>query len=211
MLSKNISSIRISGLLGLALATACGGDEEPAAKPPVNGGFEAGVTTTPEAGTGLDAGAPGGDAGQCMNTQLGSGVLCTLAGGTPGYRRCVNGVVMGECMSFLSGVDIDAAVNAIRDSGLLADTGLIFSDGSVSWGDATITLPEAGTLKCGTGYMCSSTLGAFFPGISACVKEGGDGLFPDSCTTPMGTCMAGGKTGTCQNVLIGNFCIVPCN
>ncbi|HEX6239246.1 MAG TPA: hypothetical protein VFZ61_00075, partial [Polyangiales bacterium] len=75
MLSKTISSIRISGLMGLALATACGGDEEPSANPPANGGFDSAVTT-PEAGTVVDSGVPGTgvDAGQCQNTQFGSGV-----------------------------------------------------------------------------------------------------------------------------------------
>jgi hypothetical protein len=213
-------AIRIGGATLLALAAACGGDDQPSGGGP-GGGFDSGVApAVVDAGTSTPGtGATGGglDASACVTVPgLGTGVTCTLAGGNPGYRTCVNGVPTGDCISFvpeggLGAIFGDGGIASFLDGSLLGDTGLSFNDGSITFGDATITLPEAGTLKCPAGYMCSSTLGALFPGISACVKEGGDGLFPDTCTTPMGACKTGTASGTCQNVLIGNYCITPCN
>ena len=210
-------AIRIGGATLLALAAACGGDDEPKGGGP-GGGFDGGSSAiVADSGVPNNGGATGGlDSGVCVTTQLGSGVTCTLAGGNPGYRMCVNGMPTGDCMSFipeggLGAILGDGGIASFLDSSLFADSGLSVNDGQITLGDATITLPEAGTLKCPAGYMCSTSLGALFPGISACVKEGGDGLFPDSCTTPNGACKTGTASGTCQNVLVGNFCITPCN
>jgi hypothetical protein len=211
MLSKTFSSIRISGLMGLALATACGGDEEPSANPPANGGFDAAVTT-PEAGSGgRDAGTSTGvDAGQCLNTPLGSGVACTPAGGGYGYRTCVNGVPTGECVSVVpeGGINFDAAIDALRDSGIIN-----WGEGGLTVGDATITLPEGGAIKCPAPFMCLDAFKQVTGGLSACGEAGGILPLPPAgdCTTGSGPCKLGGVTGMCVNAIVTNACVVVCN
>ena len=211
MLSQTLSSIRISGLAALALATACGGDDEPSANPG-NGGFDAAVTA-PEAGVPEASTGTGVDAGQCLVTQFGTGAPCALPGSTlGGYRMCVNGVPTGECMSFLGGgdggVDLDAAIGALRDSGLIT-----VGEGGLTIGDATITLPEAGAIKCPAPYMCLDAFKSFTGGLSACGEMGGIVPLPPpgDCTTGSGPCKLGGVSGMCVNAVLANACVVVCN
>lgn len=214
MLSKTtFQAIRMSAVSALALATACGGDEEPSATPPPGGGFDAAVTT-PDGGTGVPPAMA--EAGACITTAFGTGAQCTLPGGGIGYQSCVNGVPMGACMSLIPEGGIgsilgDGGLGALLDSGLLGDAGLGigFQDGSITFGDATIALPEAGTIRCAQGLECSSIGGSFGLPISACVEPGMQ--TPPSCPTPMQPCKIGMASGTCTNLFITNVCLVPCN
>src|SRR5262245_27551367 len=93
-------AIRIGGAMLLALAAACGGDEEPSKGGP-GGGFDGGASpVVVDAGATPGTGTSGLDSGVCVTTPFGTGVTCTLAGGNPGYRSCVNGMPTGDCMSF---------------------------------------------------------------------------------------------------------------
>jgi hypothetical protein len=143
------------------------------------------------------------------------GAACTLASGAPGYQNCFptpSCIDRNTVNNFL-----DGGIQTLLDSSIgqiLADAGLNIglSEAGFTVGDATIQL-EAGTLKCPSGFMCSSIGAAAGLPISACADPSmavfGITL-PPACTA-MGPCTVGGAQGTCQNIVVGMYCVVPCN
>jgi hypothetical protein len=207
----------MSGLLALALATACSEEADPT--PPLTGS-DSGILVQ-DSGVATDSGA-GLDASQCLTTAFGTGAPCTIPGNnTPAYRMCTNGVPVGECMPLLpegglGSLFADGGLSGLLgDSslgGLLGDSGLGIglNDGSITLGDSSITLPEAGTIKCPTGLECSQIGAAIGLPISACAAPGAGIPGAGDCTMGSGPCKLNGASGTCMNLLI-NVCLIPCN
>ena len=193
------------------IASACGaegggpsGSPGPDAgpSPVVVGGVDSAVPLVQDAG--VDAGP---------TCQLGAS--CTLPGGAAGYQNCFPSpscIDRNTVSNFL-----DAGIQGLLEGGIgqvLAEAGLNIGigEGGITLGDASIQL-EAGTLKCPTGFMCSSIGAAAGLPISACADPSmavfGITL-PPTCAAP-GPCMVGGSPGTCQNIVVGMYCVVPCN
>lgn len=203
--SKSLSSLLFLSLL----VSACGGDDNAGAQPTLNA--DAGPVVTAS----NDAGAPAvQDAGFDAGPTCQLGASCTLPGGALGYQNCFP---TPSCVDRAT-VDnfLDGGLQTLLDSSivgqLLGDAGIGINEAGFTFGDATIQI-EAGALKCPTGFMCSSIGAAAGLPISACADPSA-ALFgvtlPPTCTAA-GPCMVGGMAGTCQNILIDMYCVVPCN
>jgi hypothetical protein len=215
LISKNTNqAIGMSGLVALTLATACA--DEPASTPA--SGFDASVATS-DSGV---AAVPAADGGQCLTTQFGTGMQCTLPGGGFGYRMCTNGVPVGNCMSLLPEGGIasflgEGGINSLLGEGgissILGEGGLsqFLGEGGINavLGDAAISL-EAGAVKCPQGLECSTGGSALGLPISGCA-EPGQTLPPMGCMKGQ-PCKIGTAMGSCQDLLgFATICLVPCN
>jgi len=140
-------------------------------------------TPTPDAGPV----GTGMDAGACPA----AGRTCNTATGQIGFQSCANGVY-GACTAI-----------PIPDGGIgnLFDAAALFDGG--------IPQIEAGTIKCKDPLMCSDAFKGIVGNLSLCVENGQ--TLPPSCTTAGGACMVGSASGSCQNFLITNVCVIPCN